>query len=261
MQTTLATYGTIASNMTRSLSTTAAKPQVAREAAYYLANIGNVKSIDDFLANKRLFSFAMKAFGLQDMTYAKAFMRKVLTEGTDKTDSFANTLSDKRYQQFAEAFNFVRYGATTTIFDRTRQGTVDAYVRQTLEEDAGAQNEGVRLALYFNRKAGGIKSAYSILADPALLKVVQTALGFPAATSAMDIDRQAQMIAARLKIDDLKDPSKLGKFLSRFASLWDLNNSATMPASSSATLLTQPLVAGIGVDVLATLQNLKLGGH
>jgi len=60
LQTTLATYRTIASNMTRSLGITAAKPQVAREAAYYLANIGNVKSIDDFLANRRLFSFAMK---------------------------------------------------------------------------------------------------------------------------------------------------------------------------------------------------------
>ena len=261
MQTTLSTYGTIAGNLTRSLGITAAKPQVAREAAYYLANIGNVKSIDDLLANRRLFSFAMKAFGLQDMTYAKAFMRKVLTEGTDKTDSFANTLSDKRYQQFAETFNFVRYGVTTTIFDRTRQGTVDAYVRQTLEEDAGARNEGVRLALYFNRKAGDIKSAYGILADPALLKVVQTALAIPAATSAMDIDRQAQMIAARLNVADLKDPSKLGKFLSRFASLWDLDNPATMPASSTLNLFTQPLEAGIGVDVLATLQNLKLGGH
>jgi hypothetical protein len=260
LQTTLSTYGTIASNLTRSLSTTAAKPQVAREAAYYLANIGNVKSIDDFLGNKRLFTFAMKAYGLQDMTYAKAFMRKVLTEGTDKGDSFANTLSDKRYQQFAETFNFARYGTTTTIFDRTRQGTVDNYVRQTLEEDAGAQNEGVRLALYFNRKAGNIQSGYSILADPALLKVVQTALAIPAATSSIDIDRQAQMITARLNVDDLKDPNKLSKFLSRFASLWDLNNPATTPASS-ATLLTQPLVAGIGADVLATLQNLKLGGH
>ena len=133
-------------------------------------------------------------------------------------------------------------------------------MRQTLEEDAGAQNEGVRLALYFNRKAGSFQSAYSILADPALLKVVHTALGIPAATSAMNIDRQAQMIAARLKIDDLKDPNKLNKFLGRFASLWDLDNPAMTP-SSSATLLTQPLEAGVGSTVLATLQNLKLGGH
>jgi hypothetical protein len=259
LPTTLSTYGAIARNLTQSLKTTATKPQVARESAYYLANIGNVKSIDDFLGNKRLFTFAMKAFGLQDMTYAKAFMRKVLTEGTDKDDSFANTLSDKRYKKFTEAFNFERYGATTTIFDRTRQGTVDQYVRQTLEEDAGAQSEGVRLALYFQRSASTIDSAYSILADPALLKVAQTALGIPAAASAMDIDRQAQTIAAKLNVDDLKDATKLNKFLVRFSALWDINNPTT--ATTAPALLTQPLSAGVGADLLATLQNLKLGGH
>ena len=34
---------------------------------YYLAKIGEVKSVDDFLKNDRLFRFAMKAAGLGDM--------------------------------------------------------------------------------------------------------------------------------------------------------------------------------------------------
>jgi len=258
--TTLSSYGMISRDLSRSLGITAAKPQVARESAYYLANIGEVKSVDEFLGNRRLFTFAMKAFGLEDMAYAKAFMRKVLAEGTDKPDSFANGLSDKRYKQFAEVFNFTRYGETTTTFERTRQGTVDRYVRQTLEEDAGAQNEGVRLALYFQRNASSITSAYGILADPALLKVVQTALGIPAAASATDVDRQAEDIAARLDLDDFKDSDKLGRFLGRFANLWDLGNSPGT-AAAPAALVAQPAVLGIGSDILASLQNLKLGGN
>ena len=260
MLTTFATYGMITSNLTRSLNTTAAQPEVARESAYYLANIENVKSIDDFLANDRLFSFAMKAYGLGDMTYAKAFMRKVLTEGIDDSKSFANTLSDKRYLEFATAFNFARYGDTTTIFDRTRQGTVDNYVRQTLEQDAGAQNEGVRLALYFQRKASSITSPYSILADSALLKVVQTALGIPAASSSMDIDLQAKMISNRVDVTDFQDPDKLNKFIARFAAMWEVDNPTTS-AASPAVLFAQPLETGIGMDLLSSLQNLKLGGH
>jgi hypothetical protein len=193
------------------------------------------------------------------MAYAKAFMRKVLSEGIDKSDSFANGLSDARYKEFVEAFNFVRYGETTTIFDRTRQGTVDRYVRQTLEEEAGAQNEGVRLALYFERKASGIKSALGILADAALLKVVQTALAIPAETSAMDIDRQADMIAARLDVADLKDPEKLRAFLDRFASLWEAQK-PTSATDSTSVLFSQPLELGVGADLLASLQNLRLGG-
>jgi len=258
--TTLASYRMISQDLTRSLSTTAAKPQVAREAEHYLAGIEKVKSIDDFLADDRVFAFAMKAFGLDDMTYAKAFMRKVLTEGIDNRASFANGLVDPRYKQFAETFNFARFGATTTIFESTRQGTVDRYVRQTLEEDAGRDNEGVRLALYFERKADGLTSPYSILADAALLKVAQTALGIPAASSAMSIEQQAAVIAERLDIADLKDPEKLKSFLGRFASLWELQN-PTATAASPAVLFAQPVESGLGGDLLASLQNLRLGGN
>lgn len=260
MLTTLASYSVIAADLPRSLSTTAARPQVARETEHYLARIEEVESIDDFLGDDRVFAYAMKAFGLSEMTYAKAFMRKVLTEGVDKQDSFANSLSDPRYREFAEAFNFARYGTTTTIFDRTRQGTVDRYVRQTLEEDAGAQNEGVRLALYFQRKAPTITSALGLLADSAILKVVQTALGIPAATSAMNLDRQVEMITQRLDIEDLKDPEKVARFLNRFASLWELEHGSSAAAASPVALISQPRELGIGADVLASLQNLRLGG-
>ena len=193
MLTTTASYRIIAGDLTRSLTTTAAKPQVSRASEYYLANIGNVKSIDDFLSDDRIFSYAMKAFGRQDMTYAKAFMRKVLTEGIDDRESFANGLADPRYHEFAETFNFTRYDAATTSFERTQTGTVDRYVRQTLEEDVGLNNEGVRLALYFERKIANVDSVYEILGDRALLAVVQTALGISAATGATDIDRQARL--------------------------------------------------------------------
>jgi hypothetical protein len=258
--TTAASYMTIAQDLTRSLSTTAAKPEVSRASEYYLANIANVKSIDEFLGDDRIFSYAMKAFGLQEMTYAKAFMRKVLSEGIDNSQSFANGLADPRYRDFVETFNFARHGATTTVFDRTQQGTVDRYVRQTLEEDAGQQNEGVRLALYFERKATALTSPYSILADRALLRVVQTALGLPPAMSAMDIDRQAQLIADRLDIEDFKDPQKLRTFLHRFTSLWEIENPATAPVTPTVAI-GQPIEAGIGPSLLASLQNLRLGGR
>ncbi|HEU0060910.1 MAG TPA: DUF1217 domain-containing protein [Hyphomicrobiaceae bacterium] len=259
MSTTVSSYQLVAADLPRALANTRSEPTVAREAEYYLTHISQVKSIDDLLGDHRLFAFAMKAFGLEDMTYAKAFMRKVLSEGVDSNTAFARKLADTRYLEFAESFNFQRYGETATVFERTRQGTVDRYVRQVMEEDAGSQNEGVRLALYFQRKAATLTSAYGILADAALLKVAQTALGLPAAMSNIDIDRQAEIIAARLDIDDLKDPAKLAKFLSGFTARWDIANpSAT--ATGPALLFSPPLEAGIGGDLLASLQNLRLGG-
>ncbi|WP_288586798.1 DUF1217 domain-containing protein, partial [uncultured Methylobacterium sp.] len=93
-------------NLATSLQRKGAEPIVARDTAYYQANIGKVKSIDDFMADTRLYNYAVKAFGLEDMGYAKAFMRKVLTEGTDSSAAFANRLADDRYVAFAKAFDF-----------------------------------------------------------------------------------------------------------------------------------------------------------
>ena len=259
MLTATANYRMVSGNLPRSLDRVADKPDVSRQTEYYLANIGDVKSIDEFLGNDRLYRYAMKAFGLDDMSYAKAFMRKVLEEGVDKTDSFANSLADRRYREFAEAFNFQRDGATTTAFERTQQGTVDKFYRQTLEEDVGVEDEAVRLALYFERKAPTVDSILGLLADPALLKVTQTMFGFSEATGALDIDKQVAMFSKRLDVEDLKDPEKLKKLITRFTSMWEVNR---QPAVSSASILIGgPLTLGLNGDLLASIQNLRLGGN
>lgn len=259
MTTTTASYRLIAANLDRSLKRTSTRPDVARESKYYLANINKVKTVDDFLKNDRLYRFAMEAFGMSDMINSKAFMRKVLKEGTDAPKAFANTLADGRYKEFAATFNFARYASATTAFDRVQQGTVDRYVRQQMEAQAGTQNEGVRLALYFARKAPTLTSTYGILADKALIKVVQTALDIPPETSMLRIEKQATMIEQRLKIADFKDTAKLQHFLDRFTSAWDIANDTSATASAAA-VLGGSTSFGVSSDVLASLQNLKLGG-
>jgi hypothetical protein len=258
MLSTLSSYSAITQNLERSLETTSREPAVKRESAYYLANIEKVKSADDLINNRRLFAYAMKAFGLEDMVYAKAFMRKVLAEGIDRRDSLANKLADPRFREFAATFNFARYGQSTTVFDRTRAETVDRYVRQTLEENAGRQNEGVRLALYFARKAPQLTSAYGILADKSLLKVVQVALKIPAETGMMDIDKQARLIGDRLKIEDFKDAAKLKTFIDRFTALWDMENAQSTQLPANLQIGFSQVT--ISSDVLANIQKLKRGG-
>ena len=97
MLNTYTSYLLIARDIPKAISQVETQPMVKRETDYYLANIGKVKSIDDFVNNDRLFKYAMKAFGLSDMDYAKAFMVKALKEGVTDPDSFANKLTDKRY--------------------------------------------------------------------------------------------------------------------------------------------------------------------
>ena len=97
-------------------------------------------------------------------------------------------------------------------------------MRQTLEENAGKDNEGVRLALYFERKAPELTSFYQVLADPALAKVVRTLLSLPDSFATADVDKQVKLFESKLDIEDFSDPEALGKLMTRFTSLWEVNN-------------------------------------
>jgi hypothetical protein len=107
-------YTMLTKNYSKTLAGAAADPTVQRQTAYFQANISKVKTVDDLLNNSKLYNDVMTAFGLQDMTYAKALIRKVLEGGVSSSTSLANTLNDPRYKALATAFNFAANGAATT---------------------------------------------------------------------------------------------------------------------------------------------------
>ncbi len=252
MTSTYTSYAAIADNISKAQDRVAKEPPVARETAYYRDNIGSIKTIDDFLKNVRLFSYAVKAFGLGDLAYAKGLFKKVLKGGVTDPNSFANKLSDTRFRDFAKAFDFATYGDLATTLSAAKEPVVKNYIQQQLQTEAGSDNPGVKLALYFRQKAPSLKSAYGILADKALLEVVQTTLGIPKASVSQNIDRQARDIAAKVNVADFKDPAKLDKFLKRFTTLYDTTQTTSQSPATS-------LQAGFGADLLLSFQNLRIG--
>jgi hypothetical protein len=259
MLSTVASYKLLTQNLDKSLARVRAAPDVNRETDYYLATIGKIKTIEDFLANDRVFAYAMKAFGLKDMIYAKAFVKKVLTDGIDSPNSFTNQLTDPRFKELATAFNFKSLGTTTTIFERTQKGVVDKYLQVQLEEQAGSTNEGVRLALYFRRKAPDITTAYSILGDSALYKVAQVALGLTPSSNANSLDVQAEIIKNKIDLENLDDPAVLNKFLTRFTTLWEVQN-GTAAATAPALTIFQGVQSLTSMETLTKIQSLRFKG-
>ncbi len=261
MLTTTAAYLSISNNLARQQAATASDPQVKNDTAYYLANIGNVKSIADLVGNYRLFSYAMKAYGLEDMDYAKGLMTKVLEGGTTSSSALANTLTDKRYLAFAQAFDFAGQGAAATQATTATSGTTAKYVEQSLEDTQGQQNQGVQLALYFTRNASSITNVYGLLADPNMLKVVQTAFGLPASAT-VDIDSEAATLGKLVSVSDLQDPAKVQKIAERFTAMWDLsgNNTSSDSTNISQIFASSSSSSGFSSDLLLSLQGLKLGG-
>jgi len=259
MNSTYTTYTTLTRNLDRTLQLKAAESVNARETAYYQENIRKVETIDEFLGDYRLYTYAMKAFGLDDMIYAKAYMRKVLTEGVADKDSFANKLLDERFKEFATVFDFEAYGKVTTLRQEVTTGVVEKYNRAMLEADAGEENEGVRLALYFQRKAPEIDSYYDILADKALTKFFQVTFSLPESMSSIDVDQQVRLLEKVFDLSALKDPEELEHLTKRFTIMYDIEEN---PVSDPVLSLFggSDTQATLDEGLIMTLKNLKLGG-
>lgn len=251
-------YNAITRDYASSLSSTAKQPTVERSTQYFLANIGKVTSASQLVNNSQIYNYVMTAFGLQDMTYAKALITKVLNGGTSAS-SFAQSLNDPRYMALASAFNFAANGASTTSSSTTQQTTVNNYYEQTLESNTAQTNQGAQMALYFKRMAPNITSAYSILADKTLLNVVETAFSLPKTLSLENIDTQASQISQFLNVSQLQDPTYLNHFIERFTASYDAQNpmAGVTSAPTNALLVTS---TGISSSLLLSLANLKLGG-
>jgi hypothetical protein len=67
------------------------------------------------------------------------------------------------------------------------------------------------------------------------------------------------MIEDKLNVEDFQDPTKLGDFLKRFTSLYDIDNpSAAQQSSPTAILFSQPTTQGISTNLLLSIQQLKI---
>ncbi|MDO9415704.1 DUF1217 domain-containing protein [Pararhizobium sp.] len=233
------------------------------EAKYYSAEIAKFDNVEDLLSNRRLVDFILTSAGIDPEDVTTDYVRQMFQSDLDDPESFANTETDSRYKAIVSAFNFDMLGNVIRVSDasiQSRRGiieTQDLYLNQTLEEEQGADNAGVRLALYFRRHAEDLTTEFDILADSALLQVIQTAYSLPEEMSGADIDVQAEYIKRVFKVEDMQDPDKVEKLLLRFTSLYDVENNTDV---SPVLQLMGGTSGGISADTLMTLSQLRLGG-
>ncbi|ASY61930.1 Flagellar basal-body rod protein FlgF [Sinorhizobium sojae CCBAU 05684] len=242
------------------------KAAAEEESDYYTAEVPKLASLDEFLADSRLVSFALEANGIDPESVTVDALRQIFASAIDDPESLINQQENSAaYISVVTSFNFDTEGNLLRQRNEaivTRQGfyeTLDQYLHQTLEEQAGEENEAVRLALYFERMAGSLVDAYDLLADDALAEVFRTIFSLPDEFSSMDIDQQAKIVDKNLELETLSDPAELKKLLARFAVLYDLeNNTAVDPVVS--ILSSSGSSVGISADTLLTLSQLRVGG-
>ncbi|WFU68462.1 DUF1217 domain-containing protein [Bradyrhizobium sp. CB2312] len=242
----------------------AVRAQAQKDATSYQEAIAGIDSVSELLDNRKMVDFILAAKGLDPKKVSTEFLKKIFASDLNNPKSFANTQSDPRFAEIVASFNFDSKGNVARLpmmgpqkRDQFRE-TQANYLQQSLEQQQGETNPGVRLALYFQRKAGEITSAYDILADKALSEVFRTTFDLPDSMAAMPIDQQAKFVDRFMKITDLSDPTKVAKLLNRFSAMYDIRNSqSTGQAQSPLLNLFQGSNSGLSDSTYLAIAKLR----
>ncbi|WP_162651428.1 DUF1217 domain-containing protein [Lentilitoribacter sp. Alg239-R112] len=221
--------------LTRFDSTKSTKEKVDEDVKYYREEIAKIDTLDDLVKNQKLIDFLAKSERLKPDELKPEFLKKLLMSDQNDPKSFLNQQTDVRYKKIFGSFNFNENGSvasTKTNGVQNNRGlaeTQNFYITQSIEEEAGVDSVGARLALYFERKAPTISSLYEILADKALGDFVRTALSIPAETASGSLDSQKALMERYIKAEDLQKPEKIRELVTKFLALHDIENGAPDP--------------------------------
>jgi hypothetical protein len=230
-----------------------AQPQTKRDAEYFRQNIGNIKSADELVANRRLLRVALGAFGLEGDLNNKAFIRKVLAEGTLKEGAFANRLADKQYQKLSAAFGFGDFTTPRNVISGFSEKMLAQFRQRGFEQAVGTQNTNFRLALNIERELPDLAKRtgsedvlwLTVLGSAPMRTVFQTAFGLPTSFASIDLDKQLETLKTKAasvfgdsSVRQFTDPAKVENLVRRFLVRADIGTtSAATPGSTALTLL------------------------
>ncbi|HMO07299.1 MAG TPA: DUF1217 domain-containing protein [Paracoccaceae bacterium] len=236
----------------------AAAPAQQRDEDYFRARIGSVRTADDLMADRRLLRVALGAFGLEGDINSRAFIRKVLTDGTLREGALSNRLADKQYRAFSAAFGFGDFAIPRTQLSDFADGILSSWRTRRFEAAVGEQSNTLRLALNAEREVAQLAGRrvsdetmwFTMMGNAPLREVFETALRLPKSFGALDLDRQLATFRARAeaafgssRFDQFATPEGSADLVRRFLVVAEtpVAGAATAPGSAALALLqSQP---------------------
>ena len=127
---------------------------VKREIAYFEEKIGSVTSAADLVADRRLLKVALTAFGLEGEIDKKAFIRKVLDEGTTDDGRARGQAVGPGVEVPVRRLRLRRHDGRKTGKAGFAATIVSAYKTRAFESAVGEADDNLRLAMNFRREIG-----------------------------------------------------------------------------------------------------------
>ncbi len=200
----------------RQLETFTQNPELKRDIDHFEEKIGGVFTAEALVSDRQLLRVALGAFGLDDDLDNRFFIKKMLEEGTTADDALANRFTDTRYRELSEAFGFGPLEIPQTFKPEFATEIIEKFKANSFEIATGTQDENMRIALYAQRTLADVVSGegsnaqkwFSIMGQPPLRTLFQTAFNLPNQFGQVDIDQQLDVFEERAQREfGSSDPS------------------------------------------------------
>jgi hypothetical protein len=229
-------------------------PDIALQLEYFEENIGAVETLDDLMGDRRLLQVALGAFGLEEELDKGAFVRKMLEEGTEDSSAFAVRINNSDYIDLVEFVGVDSEGGVS--FSESDIATMKSqFQRQSFETEVGTVNDTMRLALNFEREIADIAGQdlsenagwFRAIGSIPLRTVIEGAFNLPEEFSALDIDRQKEILSDNANklfgektVDVFSDPENVQTMINRYLLREQINSgpSASTPGYAALSILT-----------------------
>jgi hypothetical protein len=212
----------------------AATSSSATDIAYFKSVAPTLTTPDALLGNYRALSFVTTAYGLGSQVDQTAILKKLMTQDPTATTSLAQQLSDNNYRTFANALS--NWSPPPFSTQTGIDAAVAGYQQHSFDTSIGTDSVPLQEAEYFSQNAQGLTSIYQLMSDPALLDVVTTALGIPAAFGNLDFDQQVAILTPRVDMTQFATADGVNKFINKYLAMDELNQVTSGNAASSPLL-------------------------
>lgn len=204
----------------KGVARTATEASVRLALGRFAEGISRARDVEGALRDPRVAAVLLPALGLPDAVNQPGLAVRALTSDPADPKSAASRLAavDARWRSAATTLNLAGRGMDALRDPAVQKKLSDGYAayqwRLSRNEEAG----GISDALYFRQRAatGTPITAYEVLGDAVLRRVVTGALGLPQSIAIQEVDTQARAITSRLDLAGLRDPRQATKLAERY---------------------------------------------
>lgn len=209
----------------------AADAQAKSDIAYFKANAAKFTTVDSLMKDQRALGVVLTAFGAQDQQKYPALIKKVMTQDPNTAGSVAYRTGNAAFARLGKALG--QFVSPPFANPANLTALVAAYSQNRFEASEDAVSPGISAALHFKNTITHVSNITQLMSDPKLVKVAVGGGKLPSNFSALDYDKQLQLMTKAIDLKKFSSPAYTDRFVSTFLVT---NSGAGLSTSGTAAL-------------------------